>query len=535
MNIIKQYPKMVMVIRHGEKPGDPDNDKNGGLHLSILGSARAAALPSLFTPDPNASPVNGLHQLAADLSISKKKVHFTGTYGSTIAEAGQSRFPTPDFLFATEPDKGSYRPLETVKPLAAALQSLGNPKLKIKHKKFTNDESGIDALISEIQGKGIYADKVILICWHHGKIPELVHALAPSSELPWSKWPANIFDLILCITWNDGQAKLVIENQNLLYDLADCGPLFNSGSITRVLDAPQESMKSTNGLPRNFRSMDDYKVSGNLVSGSAQYSPLQLETMISQKVKNHALTVIDLRQESHGFLTIEKAVHKEQEIAVSWFVERDWINVAKGFASIQADESQRLSTAAKSPNLTVYEIVTKTAHEDGICTATAFDVNPTGSYHSEGAWLIAHDIGYLRLPTTDHCRPRDSEVDRFVAFEANLAEGTWLYFHCRAGDGRTTTFMAMHDIIHNAPGDSLDVILTRQGPVNGGGIGGVDLTKVGKSQDRFDYPFLTERVEFIQNFYKYICQAKPGGFKLTWSDWVIMNTMQVWRIATPPE
>jgi len=102
-----QNPKMVMVIRHGEKPGDPDNDKDGGPHLSILGSARAAALPSLFTPAPNGSTINGLHQLAADLSIGKKAVHFTGTYSSTVAEAGQPRFPPPDFLFATEPDEAA--------------------------------------------------------------------------------------------------------------------------------------------------------------------------------------------------------------------------------------------------------------------------------------------------------------------------------------------------------------------------------------------------------------------------------------------
>ena len=45
-----QYPSLVMIIRHGEKPGDPAEDTSGGKHLSALGSARAAALPSLFTP-----------------------------------------------------------------------------------------------------------------------------------------------------------------------------------------------------------------------------------------------------------------------------------------------------------------------------------------------------------------------------------------------------------------------------------------------------------------------------------------------------
>jgi hypothetical protein len=79
----------------------------------------------------------------------------------------------------------------------------------------------------------------------------------------------------------------------------------------------------------------------------------------------------------------------------------------------------------------------------------------------------------------------------------------------------------MHDIFHNAPGDSLDFILGRQE-----GLGGVDLRKASKKDDQFEYPFEIERMEFMQHFYDYVCQAKHGGFSLTWSDWVIQNTAQ---------
>ena len=50
------FPSLVIIIRHGEKAGDPSNDAKGGPDLSIRGSARAAALPSLFTLDPAATP-----------------------------------------------------------------------------------------------------------------------------------------------------------------------------------------------------------------------------------------------------------------------------------------------------------------------------------------------------------------------------------------------------------------------------------------------------------------------------------------------
>jgi hypothetical protein len=68
--------------------------------------------------------------------------------------------------------------------------------------------------------------------------------------------------------------------------------------------------------------------------------------------------------------------------------------------------------------------------------------------------------------------------------------------------------MAMHDIIHNAPGDSLQTILTRQGP---SGIGGIDLASLPKNQAIFSYPFPAERVAFMQNFYTYVCEVLAGA------------------------
>lgn len=398
-----------------------------------------------------------------------------------------------------------------------ALKCFNNRQITI-NSDFSNTEDDVTSLTQEILNNPIYAGKVVLICWHHGKIPELVHALAPSRKLPWSKWPATIFDLILSITWEEDQVKLVIDHQNLLNDLVDCDRLFNSGSVTLVLDAPQKPTGPSDGLPRNFRSMREWKVAGNLISGSAQYSPLQFENMISQKVKNHPLTVVDLRQELHGFLKLKKPLNGETEIAVSWFAERDWINVAKGFASLQVDETNRLALAAKSHRLPIYEIDTKTPIEAGICTATSCRVSPDGTSLTEQALLQEHNMGYLRLPTTDRCRPRDSEVDRFITFEMGLDKDRWLHFHCRAGDGRTTTFMAMHDIFHNAEVDSLELILKRQKS-----LGGIDLMHPSKSHDSFEHPFELERIEFMKNYYKYIRHVKLEKISLTWSEWVIKH------------
>ena len=208
-----QYPRLVMIIRHGEKPGNPSNDKDGGPNLSVLGSARAAALPSLFTPDPTAKPAGKTPQLACDLTAGAES-NFSGAYGSSKLNAGRPRFPTPDFLFATKPSNSSSRPVETITPLAQALQFLKNdPSFKVHHH-FKNDAKGIDGLKSEILNTpATYGGKVVLICWHHGTIPQLTEAFGVSS----SKWPGTVFDLVYRITWDSGKASLVVDYQQLLY------------------------------------------------------------------------------------------------------------------------------------------------------------------------------------------------------------------------------------------------------------------------------------------------------------------------------
>jgi hypothetical protein len=212
-----QFPKLVMIIRHGEKPGNPNNDKDGGPNLSILGSARAAALPSLFTPDPAQSSAT-LPQLTCDLAVGADDM-FSGKYGNSMIKVGKSRFRTPHFLFATHPSKSSSRPVETITPTAQALQFLKNdPTLKIHHH-FKNDPKGISDLKSEIlQNPKTYGGKVVLICWHHGTIPALTEALGvPACQLPWKKWPGKVFDLVFSITWPSGEPQLSISPQQLLY------------------------------------------------------------------------------------------------------------------------------------------------------------------------------------------------------------------------------------------------------------------------------------------------------------------------------
>jgi hypothetical protein len=301
-----------------------------------------------------------------------------------------------------------------------------------------------------------------------------------------------------------------------------CGN-FPSGSITAVLDAPGSDV-TTSPLPRMFRScLDPLKkdpkppsVKGLKdinASGSSQYSKSQIIAVLNSGRTRKPMMVVDLRQESHGFLQLRTPLYGESTIAVGWFVERDWLNVGRGLPSIELDQRQRLSQAARTPALTVTWILTKTA-EDGICTATPQVVHPVEPAITEQQVVEGLGLTYLRLPTTDHVRPRDSEVDEFVRIAAKLTRDTWLHFHCRGGDGRTTTFLVMHDTMCNAPAVAVDDIVRRQYLV-----GGANLDKPA-SPASYAYPFAIERRTFVRDFYRYVTAAKPGGYALTWSKWV---------------
>jgi len=158
-----QPPATILIIRHAEKPteGDPD--------LSTEGYARAQILLKDFIP-PGVRP---------DL-------------------------PPPQFIFAAAPSTHSNRSALTVIPLAGALNLLIDQDFK--------DHKYADLASELLSGK--YAGKVVLISWHHGKIPQLAAALGATP--PYNPWPDQQFDRIWKIDYINGKATL----QDLPYEIA---------------------------------------------------------------------------------------------------------------------------------------------------------------------------------------------------------------------------------------------------------------------------------------------------------------------------
>jgi len=188
-------PGQVLIIRHGEKVGDPKKDDDGGRHLSIRGSARAAGLPSLFSA--------ALPQLSCKFHAHEEG--FVGEYRQIPLKGAAPRFSTPNHIFATEPSRQSKRPLETVLPLATALNLPVNHSVK-------DDDAGIKKMVNAVLNE--YPGDIVLICWHHGRIPEIAKALGIAKPL---KWDGKVFDRVWQITFPRYSPALKDLPQMLLY------------------------------------------------------------------------------------------------------------------------------------------------------------------------------------------------------------------------------------------------------------------------------------------------------------------------------
>ncbi len=136
-------PARILLMRHAEKTGKLDD-----LYLSKAGVKRAQRLAT-YIPE---------------------------TFGK------------PDFVFAAAQSRRSVRSIETMKPLAAALGT------EVDHEIQDKD---FGTLITEIFSNPDYRGKIIAICWHHGKLPEIAALVgAPAGSYP-DPWPQDVFNLII--------------------------------------------------------------------------------------------------------------------------------------------------------------------------------------------------------------------------------------------------------------------------------------------------------------------------------------------------
>lgn len=291
-------------------------------------------------------------------------------------------------------------------------------------------------------------------------------------------------------------------------------------SFAAICDAtvanPCVVLDSQAGMPRfkNWRDNTDlYQAAVNKtgladlwMSGSSAPSATgwaEIKSQIIQRT-HHEKGVwvdLDLRQESHGYVNND---------AVTLAVDEDWVNVGKTHHQVLSAEAGWL--ASLRDEATIPDVLTHEQFKEKLYQAGA----PLSVQSVESEKDVVSQLGfhYVRLTVSDHRAPDPAEVDRFLTLMSQLPKDAWIHVHCRGGDGRTTTFMTMLDILRNANAVSLDDILTRQASVSPY----YDLRDI-KTDDPVLIPYYQARLAFIQQFYQYVL-ARNSGNTETWSAWL---------------
>ena len=188
-----QFPdtRMIMLIRHAEKPLHPSGSPHGinpdgeedPHSLTVTGWIRAGALVELFAPSRGAPP---------------------------------AELRRPDTIYASAHAGGhSKRSMQTVTPLAARLG------LQVVKRYAAGDENHLTKEISARPG-------ATLIAWHHEALHKIPEHLGKVEPIPPDYWPPDRFDVIWTFTpdgngvWRFAQMPQLLLPGDLPYPIAAC-------------------------------------------------------------------------------------------------------------------------------------------------------------------------------------------------------------------------------------------------------------------------------------------------------------------------
>jgi len=271
-------------------------------------------------------------------------------------------------------------------------------------------------------------------------------------------------------------------------------------------------LRLAKALPRNFRTTNDpLKANDGKIpsttgltdlhaSGSGEFTADNFELLLARM--HGPITVFDLRQETHIFVN---------GLPASWYARRDWVNVGRSQIEIEKTEVGWARSLVPGSEIAIRPAApVKKGNADSVMPqqVTVKEAN------IERDLVSSAGTNYVRVAVTDHARPLDEAVNRFILAVRALPENAWAHFHCEAGLGRTTVFMVLYDALRNATCVSLEDIVRRQAIL---GYGYDVLQPAGPGN--WKAPYMAERAEFIRVFYEY-ARVNPNGRPQLWSEWL---------------
>ena len=265
----------------------------------------------------------------------------------------------------------------------------------------------------------------------------------------------------------------------------------NDNGVNLILDA----FKYNDTLPKHFRKTTDLTVIKDNkdlmlngldklnISGSQQFSGNNIQLLTKAIDTSLPITVIDLRQECHGFIN---------GFAVSWADSKNNANVGLTREQVISKENNDLKNIKLNEPISFFNnpketMVVKTVKNEAELTKSK-------------------KLSYERITVRDGGIPTDDMVDYFMGFIKNKPKDSWLHFHCKEGIGRTSTFMIMYDMINNYKDVSADAIIKRQ------------LALANFEDVTLKSFYNNERIGFLNKFYDY-CKTNGDSFNVKWSEW----------------
>jgi len=283
----------------------------------------------------------------------------------------------------------------------------------------------------------------------------------------------------------------------------------DAGSPALIWDI---DLRLAKALPRNFRTTDDpLKASDSKIpsttglinlhaSGSGEFTADNLKLLLTRM--HGPVTIFDLRQETHIFAN---------GLPVSWFATRDWANVGRSQTEIEEAEAAWVRSLGPGSEIAVRpgHLVKKGNPESAVPQQVIVK-----EASIERDLVSSAGASYVRVAVTDHTRPLNEAVDRFIVAVRALPDNAWAHFHCEAGLGRTTTFMVLYDMLRNATHVSLEDIVRRQELL---GYNYDVLSPAGPGN--WKAPYMEDRIAFVRAFYNY-ARVNPNGRPQMWSEWL---------------
>lgn len=271
----------------------------------------------------------------------------------------------------------------------------------------------------------------------------------------------------------------------------------------------------------NFRSTQDLWLDSTVkfnkegltdlrASGSSQYTKAGITLLINKlKAKSSNIVVVDLRHDDHLFI---------DGLNVSTFETKEALLKPRTPENIRASVENLKQSLLNQTGIEIHAIDTKypkNSFDDRLKLTLA----PT-EIETPEELVTSLGAQYLLIGSKRFSDVNDDDVTTMIEFVRSMPKDTWYHFHCKKGKSRTTMFMVLFDMMHNADKLTMEEIAQRQFM-----IGGINLFDITPKDPTWEHEKASKKqwIVFLARFHRYAQENKDSNFETSWTEWSEAN------------